>query len=119
MTNESLAVRLSKMDSIAYTNLRKEPGMEILPRWVELPRTDRHRVKRMTSQQIRALLIERKMTDSGRVWDHSKLPLHATKGWRPLERRIGRHSFRRADFGATFYDQPAIFDPAIIDNETF
>jgi len=54
---------LSEMDSIAYTNLRKEPGMEILPRWVELPRTDRHRVKRMTSQQIMALLIERKLTN--------------------------------------------------------
>ena len=94
---------LSKMDSIAYTNLRKEPGMEILPRWVELPRTDRHRVKRMTSQQIRALVIERKLTDKD-----------TTDRWRPLERKLGRFRFKRAGFQFKVLNQPPIFDASII-----
>ena len=98
----------SEMDSIAYTNLRKEPGMEILPRWVELTRTDRHRVKRMTSQQIRALVIHRKLTDKDGVVPH----------WRPLERKLGRFRFKRVGFQFKVLNQPPVFDDAIFDDQS-
>lgn len=88
--------------------------MEILPRWVELPRTDRHRVKRMTSQQIRALVIERKLTETSLHWNFQKESLHTVSGFRPLERKIGRFRFKRAGFQFKVLNQPPIFDASII-----
>ncbi len=49
------------MTSIAYTNLRKEPGMDVLPRWVELVRSDKKRASRMTAQGLRTLMLYRKL----------------------------------------------------------
>ncbi len=82
------------MTSIAYTNLRKEPGMDVLPRWVELVRSDKKRAAFIDVSELRSMLLHRKLSDPER-WDWAISRAVQIKGFRPFERR--RHVMQPGD----------------------